>query len=512
MCALPVLPSSYWRRLASITDSSKDDFGSADARKTLMRESLQAYLENPVIGVGAGEFKDWNNNRRIESWHEAHNVWLQVAAELGTVGLAVYLFLVLRGTDRGLSDAASAPAWLWPRAGRARRRPRRSHPRNAFSSMRIRRRWQASFAGWIVCSLFASVAYNWTFYYLLALRGDAARHPPRTPAAARSLGTTGGFSGRARGCDHQRTRGPGMTGAALAAIRRVDRNLGQRSGRRRVLVDARTPVNFTMVAPLCRAMAADPRVTFFFTASEEPNRLRDIYQEALALASGDLQVVTPARARLMRFDAYLASDFMWQPLPRGTCRIQMFHGVGGKYGFDAPTTSMRAWDRIFFVNERRLRNFVKAGAIDAGSPAIRMVGLPEDRRAGQRHRGCATRCSNRSASIRRSRPILYAPTWSPASSLNAMGVDLVARLMDAWSGSINLIVKLHDRSRDVRERYFRRRRLGVGARAAAPRADRRRRARTRHLSVSRRVGSHGHRPQLGGLRVPAARSADRPHP
>ncbi len=27
----------------------------------------------------------------------------------------------------------------------------------------------AGFLGWFVCSLFASVAYNWTFYYLLAL-------------------------------------------------------------------------------------------------------------------------------------------------------------------------------------------------------------------------------------------------------------------------------------------------------------------------------------------------------
>ena len=27
----------------------------------------------------------------------------------------------------------------------------------------------AGLIGWFVCSLFASVAYNWTFYYLLAL-------------------------------------------------------------------------------------------------------------------------------------------------------------------------------------------------------------------------------------------------------------------------------------------------------------------------------------------------------
>jgi hypothetical protein len=245
--------------------------------------------------------------------------------------------------------------------------------------------------------------------------------------------------------------------AALDALRRFDRDAGRRDGRRRILVDSRTGVNFTMVAPVYRAMAADPRVSFFFTASEEPQRLRDIYDEALSTRAGtgqgpDITLVSPTRARSMRFDAYVASDFMWQPLPRGTCRIQTFHGVGGKYGFDAPTTSMRAWDRIFFVNERRLRNFVKAGAIDSDSPAIRLVGYPK---ADALVNGTWTReAVLEPLGLDPSLPtILYAPTWSPASSLNALGLDLVTRLMDAWSGSINLVVKLHDRSCDVRARY-----------------------------------------------------------
>jgi hypothetical protein len=113
-----------------------------------------------------------------------------------------------------------------------------------------------------------------------------------------------------------------------------------------------------MFAPIHTALAADPRVTVLFTASEEPHRLKEIYREA----SG-VQLVHPRRAALMKFDAYVASDFMWASLARGTCRIQMFHGVGGKYGFDAPDRSMREWHRFFFVNERRLRNYIRAGAI-----------------------------------------------------------------------------------------------------------------------------------------------------
>jgi CDP-glycerol glycerophosphotransferase (TagB/SpsB family) len=46
--------------------------------------------------------------------------------------------------------------------------------------------------------------------------------------------------------------------------------------------------------------------------------------------------------------------------------------------------------------------------------------------------------------------VLYAPTWSPASSLNLLGVALLARLRQM---PVNVIVKLHDRSLDLRPQY-----------------------------------------------------------
>lgn len=230
----------------------------------------------------------------------------------------------------------------------------------------------------------------------------------------------------------------------LNRVRDLDTRWSRRNGRRRILVDARTPVNFTMIAPPFEAMQSDPRVQFFFTASEEPSRLAAIYHEAPGVT-----LVDPRRAALMKFDAYVASDFMWAALPRGTCRIQVFHGVGGKYGFDAPTTSMRDWDRLFFVNQRRLRNFVRAGAIDPDSAAIRLVGMPKA--------DCLVNGTFRREEVLAGvdldsalPTVLYAPTWSPASSLNAMGESLVTALLDR---PVNLIVKLHDRSRDLRERY-----------------------------------------------------------
>jgi hypothetical protein len=230
----------------------------------------------------------------------------------------------------------------------------------------------------------------------------------------------------------------------LRGARRLDRHFTQRADRRRILVDARTPVNFTMVAPVYRAMQADPRVEYYFTASEEPARSAEIYHEAPAV-----RLIHPRRAALIRFDAYVASDFMWATLLRETARIQVFHGVGGKYGFDAPDRSMREWHRLFFVNERRLLNFIARGAIDPGSPAIRLIGMPKV--------DCLVDGTFERAHVLRTlgldpaKPtVLYAPTWSPASSLNAIGVELLHAL---GRMPVNVIMKLHDRSRDLRARY-----------------------------------------------------------
>jgi hypothetical protein len=235
-----------------------------------------------------------------------------------------------------------------------------------------------------------------------------------------------------------------LVGAALSGLRELDTRPGARSGRRRLLVDARTAVNYTMVAPVVSAMARDPRVEFYFTASEEPHRMAHIYHQAPAV-----RTIHPRRAALMKFDAYVASDFMWATLPRGTRRVQVFHGVGGKYGFDAPAEPMRGWHRIFFVNERRLRNVIAAGALDPDSPAIRLIGMPKT--------DCLVDGSIRrdgvlaSLGLDAGRPtVLYAPTWSPASSLNAMGETLLQGL---GRMPVNVIVKLHDRSRDLRQRY-----------------------------------------------------------
>ena len=92
-------------------------------------------------------------------------------------------------------------------------------------------------------------------------------------------------------------------------------------------------------------------------------RAKDCLKYDRAAAIIKPQLVIEKLYEVTKGDAYVTSDFMWTRLLHHACRIQMFHGVGGKYGFDAPTESLRAWHRLFFVNRRRLRNCVAAGAV-----------------------------------------------------------------------------------------------------------------------------------------------------
>lgn len=215
-----------------------------------------------------------------------------------------------------------------------------------------------------------------------------------------------------------------------------------RKSGRAVLVNARTPMNYTIVRPILDAVKSDERITFYFTASEQPSLAREIYSEAEV----DARLISPLRAALMKFDAYITADLLWVKLPRGTRRIFTFHGVAGKYGhvYDSPDSSMRDWDRLFFINRRRMRNFISSGAIDPESAAARLVGYPKlDCLVDGSLKRDEVLCSLGIDPHRQT--VLYAPTWSPYSSLNKMGVELVERLCAAGYA---VIVKLHDRSRD----------------------------------------------------------------
>ena len=275
--------------------------------------------------------------------------------------------------------------------------------------------------------------------------------------------------------------------------------------RARLLFEATSPMSLAVGRPVLDRLRRDPRIELWFTTSDAQWDRTRIF----AAAGIDRRVISPDDARWMKFDAYVNTDF-WNMtwLRRRTRRLHLFHGVAGKYGLDAPTRiapCVASFDRLLFPNRDRLRRYAEAGLVDPDSAQAALVGYPKvdclvD---GSLNR----RAIERSLGLDESVPtVLYAPTWSPYSSLHTVGEELIAALARL---GVNVVVKLHDRSCDQSARGA----GGVDWRSTierlaqrwpvvlAPDADA-----SPYLFAA---DLDDHRSQLGGIRVHAARSADR---
>jgi len=243
------------------------------------------------------------------------------------------------------------------------------------------------------------------------------------------------------------------------------------SSKARVLFEAASPMSLSVFRPLLDRLFLDDRVELWFTTSDESWSDDRIFRAAGITD----RIVTPAAARWMKFDAYLNTDF-WNTtwLPRRTKRIHMFHGVAGKYGLDAPVNIapvVASFDRLMFPNRDRLLRYAEAGLIDRDGPEAALVGYPKvdclvdgslDREAIQQSLGLDPGLPT----------VLYAPTWSPYSSLHSIGTEVMFGLGRL---GVNVIVKLHDRSYDQGDRAS----GGVDWRARLERV-----CRGRHLHVA----------------------------
>jgi hypothetical protein len=226
-------------------------------------------------------------------------------------------------------------------------------------------------------------------------------------------------------------------------MHKVDDALSHLSDNRlRVLFEAASPLSVAVFRPVYERLRQDSRLQFWFTASDESWSARETF------ATGGIydRILSSAEVRWMKFDAYINTDF-WNMtwLRRRTRRIHLFHGVAGKYGLDAPVEIapvVAAFDRLIFANEDRLARYVEAGMVDRESGQAALIGYPKvdclvdgslDRTALANQLG-----------LDPNRPtVLYAPTWSPHSSLNVMGEQVITALSAL---NMNVIVKLHDRS------------------------------------------------------------------
>jgi hypothetical protein len=145
--ALALGPHNYALRLLSIFVPSLDPVGSADARREELIRSIYVALRHPLLGIGMGNYASDMSYRGLVT----HNAYTQVAAEMGMTALVCYTMFIVTPLKR-LGQIARQTFEA------------RSSSRYYYLAVGL----QASLLGYMVGSFFASVAYLWYVYYLVA--------------------------------------------------------------------------------------------------------------------------------------------------------------------------------------------------------------------------------------------------------------------------------------------------------------------------------------------------------
>jgi hypothetical protein len=233
---------------------------------------------------------------------------------------------------------------------------------------------------------------------------------------------------------------------AVRAVRALDRAIGRLRRRRTVLIEARTPMNLAVLWPVVEPLLQDPRIRVRFTGPDRED-LRHAFDE---LHVRD-RVIPRGEVSWLRVDLYVNSD-PWEAVPlwRAGKQLNFFHGVAGKYNLDCPADlpiGFERYDRVAFPNEGRRDNYVAAGIVPAERAVL--IGYPKAdvliTESGN------ARAAAAALGLDPSRPTaVFAPTFSPASSLNHAGDEIIRTLL---ATGCNVIAKLHDRSLDPDPRY-----------------------------------------------------------
>lgn len=97
VAAFIVLPNVVSKRLTSFSSSaeaSREALESSQAREHLLLDSVWCALENPIVGIGPGQFTTYEGTKSVRGsgtfWHGAHNSYVAAASEAGIPALFFY--------------------------------------------------------------------------------------------------------------------------------------------------------------------------------------------------------------------------------------------------------------------------------------------------------------------------------------------------------------------------------------------------------------------------------------
>jgi O-antigen ligase len=145
--ALPLLPSSYFERISTIANVEADRTRSAQERMSDMIIAGKTILANPVVGSGMGMNMLVMREAR-GGWLGVHNVYLELALDLGVIGLGIFLVLLwscIRGVS-AIQQESTSPDLVFFAQG-----------------------LQISLIAYATEAMFHPMSYQYYFYYIAGL-------------------------------------------------------------------------------------------------------------------------------------------------------------------------------------------------------------------------------------------------------------------------------------------------------------------------------------------------------
>ena len=121
--------------------------GSSGARQGELLRSLYVAMRHPVLGIGMGNYASEMSYTGLVT----HNAYTQVASEMGIGALVIYTMFIVTPLKR---------------LGRIARETLTARTSSRYYYLAVG--LQASLLAYLVSSFFASVAYLWYVYYLVA--------------------------------------------------------------------------------------------------------------------------------------------------------------------------------------------------------------------------------------------------------------------------------------------------------------------------------------------------------
>jgi len=146
---VPLLPSEYVDRLATVKSVESDPTGSSQARWRDNVAAAQFVAQHPIIGAGIGMDILALNQIRGNKWLKVHNVYLEYAVDLGIPGLALFLTLMYR-VFKGVRSARKSLQGV------------PSH-RQLFLLVQA---LETSLIVFSICGFFHPIAYDLFFYFI----------------------------------------------------------------------------------------------------------------------------------------------------------------------------------------------------------------------------------------------------------------------------------------------------------------------------------------------------------